>query len=168
MTQAAYVAALKRLARRDHSKEEMRRALARAGLRGGGGRRGARPPDPGPATSTTPVRRPRGPDAGCAPTAWAGTASARTCARAASPATTAEGGLAEALAEVPEAEALDRVAQRYWKNRTSDEPRDRLRKLWAFLVRRGFPADLVRARLAALWPRWRDALDGLEAAEGED
>jgi regulatory protein len=75
----------------------------------------------------------------------------------------AEGGLAEALAEVPEAESLDRVAQRYWRNKASDEPRDRLRKLWAYLVRRGFPSDLVRARLAALWPVWRDALDGLEA-----
>jgi SOS response regulatory protein OraA/RecX len=78
----------------------------------------------------------------------------------------AEGGLAEALTEVPEAEALDRVAQRYWRTRVSNEPRDRLRKLWAYLVRRGFPSDLVRARLAELWPRWRDALDGLEAAEG--
>jgi regulatory protein len=76
---------------------------------------------------------------------------------------TAETGLTEALAEAPEAEALDRVAQRYWRNRASDEPRLRLRKLWAFLVRRGFPSDLVRARLADLWPRWRDALDGLEA-----
>lgn len=84
------------------------------------------------------------------------------------PCDAAEGGLAEALTEVPETETLDRVAQRYWKNRTSDEPRDRLRKLWAFLVRRGFPSDLVRARLAALWPMWRDALDGLEAAEGND
>jgi regulatory protein len=80
----------------------------------------------------------------------------------------AEGGLAEALTEVPEAETLDRVAQRYWRNRVSDEPRDRLRKLWAFLVRRGFPSDLVRARLAELWPRWRDALDGLEASEGDE
>jgi regulatory protein len=81
---------------------------------------------------------------------------------------TAERGLAEALTEVPEEETLDRVAQRYWRNRVSDEPRDRLRKLWAYLVRRGFPSDLVRARLAALWPVWRDALDGLEAAEGDD
>ena len=80
----------------------------------------------------------------------------------------AEGGLAEALIEVPEAETLDRIAQRYWRNRVSDEPRQRLRKLWAFLTRRGFPSDLVRARLAELWPRWRDALDGLEAADGED
>ena len=80
----------------------------------------------------------------------------------------AEGGLAEALGEVPESEALDRVARRYWRNRTSDEPRQRLRKLWVFLTRRGFPSDLVRARLAELWPRWRDALDGLEAPEDED
>ncbi len=80
----------------------------------------------------------------------------------------AEGGLAEALTEAPEAETLDRVAQRYWRNRASDDPRDKLRKLWAFLVRRGFPSDLVRARLAALWPVWRDALDGLEADDGAD
>ena len=77
----------------------------------------------------------------------------------------AEGGLAEALTEVPEAESLDRVAQRYWRNKVGGEPRDRLRKLWAHLVRRGFPSDLVRARLAALWPVWRDALDGLEAED---
>ena len=40
-----------------------------------------------------------------------------------------------------------------------------LRKLWAFLLRRGFPAGLVNDRLHALWPRWSDALDGLEPAE---
>lgn len=81
---------------------------------------------------------------------------------------TADQGIAEALTEVPEAEALDRVAQRYWRSRTSDEPRDRLRKLWAFLVRRGFPSDLVRARLTELWPKWREALDGLEADDSVD
>jgi regulatory protein len=75
---------------------------------------------------------------------------------------TAERGLAEALAEVPEAEALDRVAQRYWRTHTSDEPQRRLRKLWAFLVRRGFPAAMVHDRLGALWPRWREAIEGLE------
>ena len=81
---------------------------------------------------------------------------------------TADQGIAEALTEVPEAEALDRVAQRYWRSRTSDAPRDRLRKLWAFLVRRGFPSDLVRARLTELWPKWREALDGLEADDSVD
>ena len=34
----------------------------------------------------------------------------------------------------------------------------RVQKLWAFLLRRGFPAELVGARLRALWPRWADAL----------
>ena len=77
----------------------------------------------------------------------------------------AEAGIAEATAEVPEAEALDRAAQRYWKAHASDDPGKRLRKLWAFLVRRGFPAGLVHDRLGALWPRWREALDGLEPAE---
>ena len=57
---------------------------------------------------------------------------------------------------------LESVARRFWKSRQADEPERRLRKLWAFLVRRGFPADLVHARLRALWPRWSDALEGLE------
>jgi regulatory protein len=77
---------------------------------------------------------------------------------------TAEAGIAEAVTEVPEAEALDRAAQKYWRTH-ADEPRVRLRKLWAFLVRRGFPAGLVHDRLGALWPRWREALAGLEATD---
>ena len=51
------------------------------------------------------------------------------------------------------------------RSRDADEPRHRLRKLWAFLLRRGFPAGLVHDRLRALWPRWSDALEGLEPAE---
>ena len=78
---------------------------------------------------------------------------------------TAEAGIAAAVTEVPEEDALDRAAQKYWRTHSSAEPRHRLRKLWGFLVRRGFPADLVHGRLAALWPKWRDALDGLEPAE---
>ena len=81
---------------------------------------------------------------------------------------TAEAGIAEAVAEVPEAEALDRAAQKFWRTHTADEPRLRLRKLWAFLVRRGCPAGLVHDRLGDLWPRWREALEGLEAAEGSE
>jgi 3-hydroxyacyl-CoA dehydrogenase len=42
-----------------------------------------------------------------------------------------------------------------------------MRRLWAFLLRRGFPATLILSRLKALWPRWQDALDGLEPAEAE-
>ena len=77
----------------------------------------------------------------------------------------AEAGLQEALGDVSEAPVIDTLARRYWKSREKDEPRQRLRKLWAFLVRRGFPADLVHARLRALWPRWSDALEGLEPVE---
>jgi regulatory protein len=81
---------------------------------------------------------------------------------------TAEAGIAEAVADVPEAEALDKVAQRYWRTHPSDDPRQRLRKLWAFLVRRGFPPGLVHERLGVLWPRWREALDGLEPDAAEE
>jgi regulatory protein len=73
-----------------------------------------------------------------------------------------EAGLRAALGEVDETAVLDAVARRYWKLQVRVEPGKRLPRLWAFLVRRGFPAALVRERLSALWPRWRDALDGLE------
>jgi regulatory protein len=79
----------------------------------------------------------------------------------------AEKGLREALVDVSEAQALDGLARRYWKQREADEPGRRVQKLWAFLLRRGYPADLVSARLKALWPRWSDALDGLEPVEDE-
>jgi len=57
------------------------------------------------------------------------------------------------------------VARRYWRQHGREEPVQRIRKLWAFLLRRGFPAGLVRERLSALWPRWGDALTGLEPVE---
>jgi regulatory protein len=74
----------------------------------------------------------------------------------------AEAGLDEALREVPEREVLETLARRFWRSRARDEPRLRIRKLWAFLVRRGFPAEMVEDRLRALWPRWSEALAGLE------
>lgn len=73
-----------------------------------------------------------------------------------------EQGLREALGEVSERDVLDRLARRYWAQRRRDVPERRLRALWAFLLRRGFPAALVHERLRALWPRWSDALEGLE------
>jgi regulatory protein len=76
-----------------------------------------------------------------------------------------DAGLNAALAEVSEQDTLDSVARRYWRTHTRDVPARRLKKLWAFLCRRGFPPALVRERLSALWPRWLQALDGLEAAE---
>ena len=76
-------------------------------------------------------------------------------------------GLSEALAFVSEASALEAQARRYWRARTKDEPRARVQKLWAFLLRRGYPADLVTRQLRTLWPRWSDALDGLEPVDEE-
>jgi len=76
-----------------------------------------------------------------------------------------ERGLKEALAQRSEAEGLEEVAQRYWRQRASDDPPLRMRKLWGFLVRRGFPSDLVLERLRVLWPSWRDALDDLDDQE---
>jgi regulatory protein len=76
----------------------------------------------------------------------------------------AEAGIREALEQVSEAEAIDALARRYWKANARKEPEKRLRSLWAFLLRRGFPATLILSRLKALWPRWQDALDGLEPA----
>ncbi|HSB62109.1 MAG TPA: RecX family transcriptional regulator, partial [Vicinamibacteria bacterium] len=80
----------------------------------------------------------------------------------------AEAGLRAALEEVSEPAVLEALARRYWRQHGRDEPARRLCKLWAFLLRRGFPAPLVEERLRALWPRWSDALAGLEpAAEDE-
>ena len=79
---------------------------------------------------------------------------------------TTDQGLARALAEVPEADALDAVARRYWARRASVEPRLRLSKLRGVLLRRGFPATLVRERLQSLWPAWARELEAEEASEG--
>jgi regulatory protein len=81
---------------------------------------------------------------------------------------TAEAGIAGALREVDEAAVLDALARRYWRQHARVEPSGRLPRLWAFLLRRGFAPSLVHERLAALWPRWRDALEGLEPAETGD
>ena len=69
-----------------------------------------------------------------------------------------ERGMAEALADVSEADAVAALARRYWRARSREEPERRLQKLFALLLRRGFPAELVRERLCALWPQWKDAI----------
>ena len=80
----------------------------------------------------------------------------------------ADAGVTEALGEVSEAGVLDALARRYWRQRVREEPEQRLRKLWVFLLRRGFPGTLVSERLKALWPRHQDALDGLEPLDVEE
>ena len=77
----------------------------------------------------------------------------------------AEDGLAAALGEVDEHAVVDSLARRYWKQHVRVEPERRLPRLWAFLVRRGFSPALVRDRLATLWPRWSDALEGLDPVD---
>jgi SOS response regulatory protein OraA/RecX len=79
----------------------------------------------------------------------------------------AEAGIQAALEQVSEADVLDRLARRHWRASATKQPDRRLRNLWAFLLRRGFPATLILSRLKALWPRWQDALEGLEPAEPE-
>lgn len=76
-----------------------------------------------------------------------------------------EKGVAEALRDVSETEVLESLARRYWRQHVRDEPLQRIRKLWAFLLRRGFPSGLVRERLAQLWPRWREGLEDLPEEE---
>jgi regulatory protein len=78
---------------------------------------------------------------------------------------TSEAGIAGALLEVDEKAVVDALARRYWRLHAAVEPPRRLPRLWAFLVRRGFAPGLVRERLTALWPRWSDALEGLEPAD---
>jgi regulatory protein len=152
--------ALRRLARRDHSEAEMRHALARNGfapdvvdetlarLRAekylddeGFAGRFARSRVAHHGLGRNRVRQALG---------------ARGVSRA-----IIDKGVAEALREVSEAQALEDVARRYWRQHGRDEPLRRIRKLWAFLLRRGFPAGMARERLSALWPRWREGLEDL-------
>jgi len=159
-----YGRALARLARRDHSEQEIRRSLRRDGFA-----------DEEIEETVRRLRRDRYlDDAGfAARVARSRLAHARVgrnrvrleLRKKGVRRAVVEAGLKEALSEVPEADTVDALARRFWKSREKDEPAHRLRKLWAFLVRRGFPADLVHARLRALWPRWSDALEGLEPAE---
>ena len=164
--ESAYQGALRRLARRDHTEAEIRKALGKSH------------PE---ADVEDVVRRLRQSgyldDAGFSARfarnrlahQGQGRYRIRQALRAKGvAAVTAEKGLATALSEVSEAAAVEALAQRYWRRRTSDDPRRRLRSVWAALVRRGFPASLVSERVAALWPRWRDALVGLEAVDTDD
>ncbi len=76
-----------------------------------------------------------------------------------------EEGLAAALGEASEDQILEDLACRYWERHRRDPPARRLRKLWAFLIRRGFPGALVAERLRALWPDRGEELGWLSGAE---
>jgi regulatory protein len=76
-------------------------------------------------------------------------------------------GLEEALRERPEQEVLDAVARRLLARPSKDEPGKRLLKVYSALLRRGFPASLVRERLFKLRKEARDILDGYQFEEPE-
>lgn len=79
-----------------------------------------------------------------------------------------ESGLAAALEEVPIDAAIDDLARREWSRRATEDPARRLIKVANLLLRRGFPATRVHARLSTLWPKGREVLDGLEDAGPDD
>jgi regulatory protein len=158
--------ALRRLARRDHSEAELRRALLRNGFAA-------------PVVAATIDRlraekylddhgfaarfaRSRVAHHGLGRNRVRQALRARGVSRA-----IIDKGVAEALRDVSEVESLEVAARRYWRQHGRDEPVRRIRKLWVFLLRRGFPADLVRERLAALWPRWREGLEDLPETDEE-
>jgi len=156
--------ALRRLARRDHSEAEMRQALARNGF-------AADVVDETVARLraekylddqgfVTRFARSRVQHHGLGRNRVREALRARGVSRA-----IIETGVAEALRDVSEPEALEAVARRYWRQHGRDEPLQRIRKLWAFLLRRGFPGGLVRERLGKLWPRWREGLEDLPEEE---
>ena len=162
--QSAYQRALGRLARRDHSEAELRRALA---ARGHG--------EAEVEQALARLRRERYlDDAGYAERfarsrmANQGHGRLRVrqdLRRRGVERRTVEAGIAGALREVDEKGVVDGLARRYWRQHAAVEPARRLPRLWAFLVRRGFAPGLVRERLVRLWPRWSDALEGLEPAD---
>jgi len=157
----AYQRALRRLARRDHSAAELRRALLDRGHETGEVE-----------AAIERLRRERYLDDGSFAERFARSRMAnqghgrlrirqdlrlRGVDRR-----SVEAGIAGALREVDEKGVVDALARRYWRQHASAEPEKRLPRLWAFLVRRGFAPGLVRDRLARLWPKWSDALEGLE------
>ena len=164
--ESAYAAALRRLARRDHTEAEIRKALGRTY------------PEADVEEAVRRLRQERYLDDAGFAARFARTRLAhqghgryrirqalRTKGVTGAP---AEQGLQEALSEVSEVAALEAVARRYWRQHPDEDPRLRLRRVWAALVRRGFPAGLVSERITALWPRWKGAVVGLEAPEADE
>jgi regulatory protein len=163
----AYQRALRRLARRDHSVADLRRALVDRGH-----------PEQEIEAAIVRLRRERYLDdrdfaerfarsrlvhAGLGRGRLRQGLYQRGIAR-----TDSDAGIEAALKEVDEGAVLDRLARRYWRQHDRIEPERRLFRLWTFLLRRGFAPGLVRERLKALWPRRADALCGLEPIEEGD
>ncbi len=84
------------------------------------------------------------------------------------PRAVAEAGIRSGVAEAEEREVLESLARRYWRQHAGVPPERRLGRVWTYLLRRGFAPALVQGRLHALWPRWSDALSGLEPLDQEE
>jgi regulatory protein len=156
---AAYQKALQRLAVRDHSQEELRRALKR---------HGHAPADIEHALAR--LEKARLIDDRVFAERFARRALSRglggkriglALSQRGVPRDLARDGLNHARGETPEATVLDAVARAYWRRNARVDREKRLRRLWAFLLRRGFPTALVARRLRAAFPDLDDALDGL-------
>jgi regulatory protein len=150
---------LRRLAIRDHSLEELRRALAR---------QGHAPEDVEDALAR--LEKARLLDDRAFAERFARRALSRgfggkrisiALNQRGVPREIARDGLKQARGENPEAAVLDAVARRYWQRHARIEPERRLRRLWAFLLRRGFPTALIARHLHASFPDLDDALDAL-------
>jgi regulatory protein len=157
----AFTSALRRLARRDHSEQELRRALADEGQTAAdiddaiARLQTARYIDDRSFAErfTRSRLRTRGHGRGRIRQGLSQRGVAREVVDA------AIGGIA---ADGTETEALDALARKYWRLHGRVEPDLRVRRLYTFLLRRGFPAGLVHQRLRALWPKQGSALSELE------
>lgn len=71
------------------------------------------------------------------------------------------------LDEDREPEAIDRLAAACWKRHAGVPGRKRLARVFAFLVRRGFPPNLVRERLHSRHPKLAGTLGDSPDASAE-
>jgi len=74
-------------------------------------------------------------------------------------------GLAQALELYPEETTLEAVARSYWRRHTRLEPRQRARRLLAFLLRRGFPIASILPCMRRICPAESDSVEQLAVAE---
>jgi regulatory protein len=164
---SAFAAALRRLARRDHSAHEIEAALLRRGY----------PEDEVALTLARLEREGLVNDGKLAERTAARRISRERVgrvrvrhdlARRGLDRETVERGLAQALSEVSEPEALEAAARKYWATHTRVPPETRVARLHTFLLRRGFPGPSVRACLLSLWPRLGDAFEGVDPVEPEE
>jgi regulatory protein len=161
---SAFASALRRVARRDHSEHELRVALenegqAKADIDDALARlRSSRFVDDG--TFAERYTRSRATSHGQGQRRIRQSLKARGIAPE-----LAERALRGIAQDGTEREALDLVARKYWRLHTKVEAETRMKRLWVFLLRRGFAPGLVQERLRSLWPRHGETLEDCDVAE---